>query len=142
MHASMNRQTFSTGTPWEKAVAYSRAVRVGGLVFVSGTTASNSDGSTVAVGDAYEQTVFILRKIEGALAELGASRADVVRTRMFVTDISRWEEIGRAHGEFFRGIDPAATMVEVQRLVNPDHLVEIEVDALVGESPSIPGGNG
>lgn len=132
----MIRLTCSTGTPWEKAVSYSRAVRVGAQVFVSGTTASNSDGATVAVGDAYGQTVFILRKIEAALAEVGARLADVVRTRMFVTDISRWEEIGRAHGEFFRGIDPAATLVEVRRLVNPDHLVEIEVDAILAGAGS------
>ena len=125
------RQTISTGTPWEKVVAYSRAVRVGPHVFVSGTTASESDGTTVAVGDAYRQTVFILRKIEAALAELGVKMSDVARTRMFVTDISRWEEIGKAHGEFFAGINPVATMVEVRRLVNPDHLVEIEVDAIV-----------
>jgi enamine deaminase RidA (YjgF/YER057c/UK114 family) len=114
-------------------VAYSRAVRVGPHVFVSGTTASNSDGSTVAAGNAYEQTVFILRRIEAALAEVGAKLSDVVRTRMFVTDISRWEEIGRAHGDFFAGIAPAATMVEVCRLINPDHLVEIEADALVAD---------
>ncbi|HWB08037.1 MAG TPA: RidA family protein [Pirellulales bacterium] len=126
----MERRTVSTGTPWEKSVGYSRAVRVGPHVFVSGTTASNSDGTTVAPGDAYEQAAFILRKIEAALAGVGARLADVVRTRMFVTDIDRWAEIGRAHGEFFRGIDPAATMVEVRRLVNPDHLVEIEVDAV------------
>ena len=129
----MQRRTYSTGTPWEKVVAYSRAVRVGSQVFVSGTTASNSDGTTVAVGNPYEQAVYILRKIEAALAEVGAKMSDVVRTRMFVTDISRWEEIGRAHGEFFSGINPAATMVEVSRLVNPDHLVEIEVDAVVSE---------
>lgn len=129
----MQRRTYSTGTPWEKVVAYSRALRVGSQVFVSGTTASNNDGNTVAVGNAYEQTVFILRKIEAALAEVGAKMSDVVRTRMFVTDISRWEEIGRAHGEFFTGINPAATMVEVRKLVNSDHLVEIEVDAVVAE---------
>jgi len=127
----MERQTYSTGTPWERSVAYSRAVRVGPHVFVSGTTASNSDGATVAMGNAYEQATFILRKIEAALSEVGAKLSDVVRTRMFVTDISRWEEIGRAHGEFFAHINPAATMVEVRRLVNPDHLVEIEVDAIV-----------
>jgi enamine deaminase RidA (YjgF/YER057c/UK114 family) len=127
----MARQFVSTGTPWEKRVAYSRAVRVGPHVFVSGTTASESDGATIAPGNAYEQTVSILRKIEAALASAGAKRSDVVRTRMFVTDIDRWEEIGRAHQEFFAGINPAATMVEVQRLINPDHLVEIEVDALV-----------
>src|SRR5687767_3664106 len=102
----MDRRTYSTTTPWEKAVAYSRAVRVGPHVIVSGTTASNSDGSTVAVGNAYEQTVFILRKIEAALIEVGAGMSDVVRTRMFVTDMDRWEEIGRAHGEFFSGINP------------------------------------
>jgi len=129
----MERLTFSTGTPWEKVVTYSRAVRVGPHVFVSGTTASNSDGTTVAVGDAYQQTVFILRKIEAALAEVGAKLPDVVRTRMFVTDISRWEEIGRAHGEIFAGINPASTMVEVRRLVNPEHLVEIELDAVVDD---------
>lgn len=129
----MNKQTVSTGTPWEKAVAYSRAVRVGNQIFVSGTTASDENGTTVAVGDAYGQAVYALRKIEGALQELGATLADVVRTRMFVTDISLWEQIGRAHGEVFAGINPAATMVEVRRLINPDHLVEIEVDAVVGD---------
>ena len=128
----MHRQTFSTNTPWEKSVAYSRAVRVGNQVFVSGTTASNEDGMTVAVGDAYQQTVFILRKIESALHELGATISDVVRTRMFVTDISQWEQIGRAHGEVFAEINPAATLVEVSRLINPDHLIEIEVDAVIG----------
>lgn len=129
----MNRQTYSTGTPWERAVAYSRAVRVGNHVFVSGTTASNADGTTVAVGDAYGQAAFILRRIETALGEVGAKLADVVRTRMFVTDVSRWEEIGRAHREFFEGINPTATMVEVRRLINPDHLVEIEVDAVLSD---------
>ena len=135
----MQRQTVSTGTPWEKVVAYSRVVRVGAHIFVSGTTASNNDGTTVAVGDAYQQTAFILRKIEAALAEVGAKLADVVRTRMFVTDICRWEEIGRAHGEKFAGINPASTMVEVRRLVNPDHLVEIEVDAVVDENANADG---
>jgi enamine deaminase RidA (YjgF/YER057c/UK114 family) len=128
----MERSTFSSGTPWETSVGYSRAVRVGPHVFVSGTTASNADGTTVAAGDAYEQAVFIFRKIDAALTGVGAKRSDVVRTRMFVTDIRQWSDIGRAHGEFFRGIDPAATMVEVRRLVNPDHLVEIEVDAVCG----------
>lgn len=128
----MDRQFASTGTPWETLVGYSRAVRAGAHVFVSGTTASDSDGVTLAAGNACEQTVAILRKIEAALAEVGAKMSDVVRTRMFVTDIGRWEEIGRAHGEFFSGINPAATMVEVKRLINPDHLVEIEVDAVVG----------
>ena len=128
----MSRQLISSGTPWEASVGYSRAVRVGNLVFVSGTTASDEDGQTVSVGDAYGQTQFILRKIESALREAGAELTDVVRTRLFVTDIDGWEEIGNAHGEFFSTIRPAATMVEVSRLINPDHLVEIEVDAVIG----------
>jgi enamine deaminase RidA (YjgF/YER057c/UK114 family) len=127
----MERRTHGTGTPWERVVAYSRALRAGPHVFVSGTTASDEDGKTIAPGDAAGQTRYILQKIESALTALGANRTHVVRTRMFVIDISRWEEIGRVHGEFFQGINPVATMVEVQRLVNPDHLVEIEVDALV-----------
>lgn len=127
----MQRELVSTGTPWESEVGYSRAVRVGNLVFVSGTTASDEAGNTVAVGDPAEQTRFILKKIEAALRQFGARMADVVRTRMFVTDITRWEEIGRVHGEFFREIRPASTMVEVSRLVSVDHLVEIEVDAVI-----------
>lgn len=127
----MERITFSTGTPWEKSVAYSRAVRVGSQVFVAGTTASDRDGRTLAVGDAYGQATHIFRSIQAALNQVGAQMSDVVRTRMFVTDISRWEEVGRAHGEVFAGINPVATMVEVTRLINPDHLVEIEVDAIV-----------
>lgn len=125
------RTTISTGTPWEAAVGYSRVVRVGSLVFVSGTTASDDEGNTVAVGNACEQARYIFKKIEAALRETGAELSDVVRTRMFVTDISKWEEIGRAHAEVFGEIRPAATMVEVSRLVNSDHLVEIEVDAVV-----------
>lgn len=128
----MSRQLISSGTPWEASVGYSRAVRVGNLIFVSGTTASDEDGQTVSVGDAYGQTQFILRKIESALREAGAELTDVVRTRLFVTDIDRWEEIGNAHGEFFSTIRPAATMVEVSRLINSDHLVEVEVDAVIG----------
>ena len=128
----MSRQLISSGTPWEATVGYSRAVRVGDLIFISGTTASDEDGQTVSVGDAYGQTQFILRKIESALREAGAELTDVVRTRLFVTDIDRWEEFGNAHGEFFSTIRPAATMVEVSRLINPDHLVEIEVDAVIG----------
>lgn len=127
----MKRQLISSGTPWETSVGYSRAVRVGNLIFVSGTTASDEAGQTVSVRDAYGQTQFILRKIESALHEAGASLNDVVRTRLFVTDIDRWEEIGKAHGEFFSTIHPAATMVEVSRLINSDHLVEIEVDAVI-----------
>src|SRR5262245_57308875 len=125
------RQHVSTGTPWEHSVAYSRAVRVGSHIYVSGTTASDETGTTIAPGNAYAQAAYILKKIEAALTQLGASLSDVVRTRMFVTDITRWEEIGRAHGEAFHGINPAATMVQVSRLINPDHLVEILVDAVI-----------
>ena len=127
----MTRTTFSTGTPWEKSVGYSRAVKVGNQIFISGTTASGEDGTTIAVGDAAAQTRYIFQKIEAALTEAGATLADVVRTRMFVTDIINWEPIGKVHGEFFADIRPAATMVEVSRLINPDHLIEIEVDAVV-----------
>lgn len=132
----MDRRQTSSGTPWEASVGYSRAVRVDNQVFVSGTTASDENGRTVFVGDAYEQTRFILKKIAVALNDVGANVADVTRTRMFVTDISRWEEIGKAHGEVFGEIRPAATMVEVRRLVNPDHLVEVEVDAVVTCQPA------
>jgi enamine deaminase RidA (YjgF/YER057c/UK114 family) len=128
--ASSRRRAFS-GAPWESIVGYCRAVRAGNSVFVAGTTASNPDGSVVGPGDAYAQTIHILRTIERALQEVGASLQDVVRTRMFVTDISRWQEIGRAHGEFFRTVQPAATMVQVSALIDPAHLVEIEVDAVV-----------
>jgi len=127
----MLRQQTTSGTPWEASVGYSRAVRVGNQVFVSGTTASDENGRTVFVGDAFEQTRFILKKIAVALSEVGANFGDVTRTRMFVTDISKWEEIGKAHCEVFGAVRPAATMVEVRRLVSPDHLVEIEVDAVV-----------
>jgi enamine deaminase RidA (YjgF/YER057c/UK114 family) len=130
----MTRQNFSTGTPWESAVGYSRAVRVGNQVFVSGTTASAEDGSTMFVGDAAEQARFALQKIELSLKAVGATLSDVARTRMFVVDIGEWEEIGKVHGEFFADVRPVATMVEVSRLVNPDHLVEIEVDAVVLDS--------
>jgi enamine deaminase RidA (YjgF/YER057c/UK114 family) len=131
----MKRMSVSSGTPWEAQVGYSRAVRVGNHVYVSGTTASGEDGATVGVGDAYGQTVYILKKIEAALAQAGAKMSDVVRTRMFVTDFGRWEEIGKAHGEVFGAIRPAATMVEVSRLINSDHLIEIEVDAVVEGRP-------
>ena len=133
MNAS-KRVNHSSGTPWEASFGYSRAVRVDNQVFVSGTTASNEDGSTVAVGDVYGQSDFILKKIEAALQQLGGSLRDVVRTRIFVTDISRWEEVGKAHQEAFGDIRPAATLVEVQRLISADHLVEIEVDAVL-DSP-------
>jgi enamine deaminase RidA (YjgF/YER057c/UK114 family) len=125
------KQYYSTGTKWEPIVGYSRAIRVGGQVFVTGTTATDERGDIVGVGDAYAQTVQVIRNIERALAALGAGLKDVVRTRMFVTDISRWEEFGRAHGEFFGEIRPCATMVEVSRLIDDRMLIEIEVDAVL-----------
>ncbi len=129
----MKRQTFSSGSPWEPLVGYSRAVRVGPFVHVAGTTASDAEGRVVSAGDAYAQMKFALAKIERALRETGAEMRHVVRTRTFVTDISRWEEIGRAHGEVFREIRPASTMVEVRALIDPRMLVEVEVDAIVDE---------
>ena len=123
------RQKYSSGAKWEKIVGYSRAVRVGSRIYVTGTTATDENSNIVGVGDAYAQTVQTIKNIEKALKALGASLENVVRTRMFVTDISRWEEYGRAHGEFFREIMPATTMVEVSKLIDSEMLIEIEVDA-------------
>jgi enamine deaminase RidA (YjgF/YER057c/UK114 family) len=123
------RQKYSSGMKWEAIVGYSRAVRVGTRIYVTGTTATGENGNIVGAGDAYAQTVRTIKNIERALQALDAGLENVVRTRMFVTDISRWEEYGRAHGEFFREIMPATTMVEVSKLIDPEMLIEIEADA-------------
>ena len=130
----MKRRNVKGNSPYEPMVGYSRAVRVGSQVWVAGTTATGDDGKLVGRGDPYAQAVQCFRNIEKALHEAGASFRDVVRTRMFVTDITRWEAVGRAHGQIFRDIRPTATMVEVRRLVDPEMLVEIEVEAVVSES--------
>lgn len=125
----MARQTISSGAPWESIVGYSRAVKVGNYVHVAGTTSVDKDGKVVGKDDPYSQTKQILKIIEAALAEAGATMKDVVRSRIFITDVSQWEAVGRAHGEVFGEIRPAATMVEVKALINPELMVEIEVDA-------------
>ncbi|HEU4800155.1 MAG TPA: RidA family protein [Gemmatimonadales bacterium] len=128
-----DRQLHSTGTPWEPVVGYSRAVRAGRVILVSGTTATDASGSIVGLNDAAMQTRQVIGNIQSALQALGSDLADVVRTRIYVTDISRWEEVGRVHGEAFGSIRPATSMVEVSRLIDLDMLVEIEADAIVRE---------
>ena len=128
------RLNLSSGVKWEDIIGYSRAVKIGNVIEVAGTTALNEEGNLVGPNDPYEQTRFIIAKIEKVLISAGSTLADIVRTRIFTTDISRWEEIGKAHGEFFREIKPASTMVEVSSLINPGMLVEIEATVIIQEN--------
>lgn len=133
MQKRHKRSNIASGAKWENSIGYSRAVRVGDVIEVAGTTAMDEHGNVVGKDNLYEQTKYAIGKIEKALAAAGASLRDVVRTRMFVTDISKWEDIGKAHGEFFKDIKPATTMVEVKALINPELLIEIEATAIVSE---------